>query len=819
MSGFDLNASPTEVDDIDMDPPFCTQAPPAEMVEESPDPIGSDHEVGGGSNDHSGRGPHNNTDSRNVGNNSIPTTTMPTESTTYPEFEDGEDDIAGMHEVLSTPTEPFLGMRFDTVEAARVHYNAYAAKLGFTVKSHTSQRNRHTGTLEKQQFVCNKFRKPKTDDELQRERMNIIEEVSPVQMDEENSEGHDEDDEAGASKRSSSRLAVKRKRETIKQTSCHARMFVKLINNKWEVTYFIAEHNHAMVDKPSLTKYLRSHKGRMMEIMSEFYGEDAFVPYGPKTISNLRSEFRSENKEYDISETLDYFKDLKQKDPDFFYDFSLDDESRVEHIFWVDSVARKAYEESYHDCVSFDTTFLTNRFSMPFAPFVGINRHGQSYMLGCGLIRDEKQESFEWLFRTFLKAMHGTQPSNIIIDQDWAMRSAIQAIFPETWHRNCRWHIMKKANEKLGSFLGRRPGLAEEFNSCVDESWTVEEFEARWQEMVLKWELAGNETFAWLKKNAHTWVPCYFKDRFFPFLQSTQRSEGFNAVLKRYIHPHNSIKHFVKQYEKIQRKILGVEGNNDYRTEQLEVVPQTTFPIEKHALSVYTRDIYHRFKVEFELIGRYNVQVLAPNMYYLVPNSERCYPYGERSYMVNASGENSYNCDCCKFQRDGLLCCHVLKVFTHIGIDRIPERYITRRWTQLAVESVTMPTGPALDELMPEQSRQKLRYANLCTSFVQVAKLGSETEQAEAIARRHIREMKAEFVQLKKVRRKRAKSNTSTNAAHPTVPTSAHQHTTDPNAPQHTPRANAHQHTASRNAPQPTPRPNAHQQTADRSGQ
>jgi hypothetical protein len=91
--------------------------------------------------------------------------------------------------------------------------------------------------------------------------MNIIEEVSPVQMDEENSEGHDEDDEAGASKRSSSRLAVKRKRETIKQTSCRARMFVKLINNKWEVTYFIAEHNHAMVDKPSLTKYLRSHRG------------------------------------------------------------------------------------------------------------------------------------------------------------------------------------------------------------------------------------------------------------------------------------------------------------------------------------------------------------------------------------------------------------------------------------------------------------------------------------------------------------------------------------------------------------------------------
>jgi hypothetical protein len=48
-----------------------------------------------------------------------------------------------------------------------------------------------------------------------------------------------------------------------------------------------------------------------MEVMSEFYGEDAFVPYGPKSISNLRSQFRSENREYDMTETLQHFKDLQ----------------------------------------------------------------------------------------------------------------------------------------------------------------------------------------------------------------------------------------------------------------------------------------------------------------------------------------------------------------------------------------------------------------------------------------------------------------------------------------------------------------------------
>jgi hypothetical protein len=287
--------------------------------------------------------------------------------------------------------------------------------------------------------------------------------------------------------------------------------------------------------------------------------------------------------------------------------------------------------------------------------------------------------------------------------------------------------------------------LAEEFNDCVDESMSVEEFEASWAELVQKWELSENETFAWLKKYAHTWVPCYFLTRFFPFLQSTQRSEGFNAVLKRYINPQNSIKHFVKQYEKIQKKVLGQEGNNDYMTDELEVRPMTLYPIEKHALAVYTRDIYLRFRLEFELIGRYNVQVLAANMYYLVPNNLRCYPYGGRSYMVNANGENNYNCECCKFQRDGLLCCHVLKVFTHIGVDMIPEKYIMRRWTQQAIVSEPMPTEPVLDVVMPEQSQQKIRFANLSTSFVQIAKVGSESDQAEAIARRHIKEMKVEF--------------------------------------------------------------------------
>ena len=112
-------------------------------------------------------------------------------------------------------------------------------------------------------------------------------------------------------------------------------------------------------------------------------------------------------------------------------------------------------------------------------------------------------------------------------------------------------------------------------------------------------------------------------------------------------------------------------------------------------------------------------------MYLLVPNNVKCYPYGSRTYMVNTNA-GQFNCDCCKYQRDGILCCHVLKVFTHVGIDALPERFILKRWTQQAVEDVVLPVEQVQDDVMPGQSRQKLRFANLSRSFVQMAKILSE---------------------------------------------------------------------------------------------
>ena len=228
-----------------------------------------------------------------------------------------------------------------------------------------------------------------------------------------------------------------------------------------------------------------------MSIMSEYYGTELLVPYTAKTITNFCATLQTETRDGDMAQVISYFVEQKEKDPDFFFRIKMDAEDRVENLFWVDGAARRAYAQAYHDCVSFDTTYLTNMYNMPFAPFIGINRHGQSIMLGCAFVRQELATSFDWVFETFLEAMGGRQPDNIITDQDIAMKASISKVFPDSVHRNCRWHIISKAQGKVGPVLGRNPGLSEDFNAVVDFSFSPEEFEAKWVLFLGKWPAAA----------------------------------------------------------------------------------------------------------------------------------------------------------------------------------------------------------------------------------------------------------------------------------------------------------------------------------------
>lgn len=64
----------------------------------------------------------------------------------------------------------------------------------------------------------------------------------------------------------------------------------------------------------------------------------------------------------------------------------------------------------YSSVVTFDTTYRTNQYSMPLAMFVGFNNQLQNVVFGQALLRDEKADTFEWLFKQFRICMGGRDP-------------------------------------------------------------------------------------------------------------------------------------------------------------------------------------------------------------------------------------------------------------------------------------------------------------------------------------------------------------------------------------------------------------------------
>ncbi|GKV01838.1 hypothetical protein SLEP1_g14356 [Rubroshorea leprosula] len=129
-----------------------------------------------------------------------------------------------------------------------------------------------------------------------------------------------------------------------------------------------------------------------------------------------------------------YFEVMKSQSPNYFSKIEVDADHRISSLFWVDSQTLATYQY-FNDVVAFDTTYLTNRYDMPFAPFCGMNHDGQTIMLGCGLIANEIVESFMWLFFTWPECMGGVKPKGIITDQCRAIRKAVQMVFLGTRHR------------------------------------------------------------------------------------------------------------------------------------------------------------------------------------------------------------------------------------------------------------------------------------------------------------------------------------------------------------------------------------------------
>ncbi|KAF2309987.1 hypothetical protein GH714_006081 [Hevea brasiliensis] len=230
-----------------------------------------------------------------------------------------------------------------------------------------------------------------------------------------------------------------------KRINCPAKINAILRENgMWQISKVISSHNHEL--EPSMSRLMVAHRSLNMDMKRRLEANDIagirpaksirlleVQAGGPENLSCLSKDCRNfiERKrrlrlgDGDAEAIRKLFVRMQRNDPEFFYSFDLDDDSRLSNVLWVHPRSRAAYEE-FNDVVSFDTTYLVNRYKLPFATIVGVNHHGQSILLGCALISHEDVNTFKWLFMTWLEAMEDVHPNSILTDQCESMRKAIR---------------------------------------------------------------------------------------------------------------------------------------------------------------------------------------------------------------------------------------------------------------------------------------------------------------------------------------------------------------------------------------------------------
>ncbi|KAL7251552.1 hypothetical protein ACSBR1_013398 [Camellia fascicularis] len=96
------------------------------------------------------------------------------------------------------------------------------------------------------------------------------------------------------------------------------------------------------------------------------------------------------------------------------------DDGRLKNVFWADARGRATYE-SFGDVVSFDSTYLTNKYDMPFTPFVGAS---------LGMSTTQCSESMNAFFDGYVNSK--TTLKQFVEQYDNALRSKVEKGNQET---------------------------------------------------------------------------------------------------------------------------------------------------------------------------------------------------------------------------------------------------------------------------------------------------------------------------------------------------------------------------------------------------
>ncbi|CAG8686674.1 4561_t:CDS:2, partial [Dentiscutata heterogama] len=349
---------------------------------------------------------------------------------------------------------------------------------------------------------------------------------------------------------------------------------------------------------------------------------------------------------------------LQQKhnnDPEFSYEFELDNNNRLKHVLWVYASQKRQYMR-FHDTIVYDNTYKSNYFSMPFGVFIGVTNNGLSYCAAGALLRDEMSLSFEWLFESFIR-IFGTAPNTILTDNDLAMSDAIHSVLTNkhgTKHGLCIWHMLKNIRSNMTSKLGKKYNMFHaDLMKCLNHYIDQNEFEDLWNCIMENDNYAEAKLYLEVLSRWHEqWAPAYLKKYFFADMSSTQRGESMNSLLKGFVDCKTRLTEFLAAFERALYFREEVEHISAYKELVHPIPSDFPNPIENQAASY--------------------------------DNGVRCFKlsrYERPDVIRHVCYDGKVLACCCRnLEFAGIVCCHSLAVVVRLSLTQLDPVHFPKHW-------------------------------------------------------------------------------------------------------------------------------------------
>ncbi|XP_050210557.1 protein FAR1-RELATED SEQUENCE 11 [Mercurialis annua] len=611
---------------------------------------------------------------------------------------------------------PYMGQRFVSHDAGYEFYSEFAKRCGFSIRRHRTEGKDGVGKgLTRRYFVCHRAGNTpvKTSNEYKPQR-----------------------------NRKSSRCGCQAYMRISKTT--------ELGTPEWRVTGFSNHHNHELLEQnqvrflPAYRTISDTDKSRilmfaktgisvqqMMRLMElEKCVEPGYLPFTEKDVRNLLQSFRKLDPEEESVDLLKTCRSIKQKDPNFKFEYTLDAYNKLENIAWSYASSIQSYE-IFGDAVVFDTTHRLTAFDMPVGIWVGINNYGMPCFFGCALLHEETLSTLSWALKAFLGFMNGKAPQTILTDQNMCLKEAIAQVLPTTKHALCMWMIVGKFSSWFNALLGERYNeWKAEFHRLYNVEST-EDFEIGWRDMVNSYGLQNNRHVFNLYASRTHWALSYLRSHFLGGMTAAGHSKAISAFIQRFLSTQTRLAHFVEQVA-VTVDFKDRAAEQQTMQQNLQNLPlKTGAPMEAHAASVFTPYAFSKLQEQLVLAAHY-ASFQMEDCFFVRHHTKL--DGGRKVYWVPREGIIS--CSCHHFEFSGILCRHALRVLSTANCFQIPDRYLPVRWRRISSSPAKLLQNSSNDHGERMQYLQNLVSTLINESAKSKERIDLATEQLSILLSR-----------------------------------------------------------------------------------